>query len=77
MPPPPSPFPHSTVARNGTIPSPSFSRRPQCRLPLSLFSPPPLPPLLPPCLLIKAVNYFASKKGKGPNGLEAYSRRRE
>ncbi|GMN55988.1 hypothetical protein TIFTF001_025106 [Ficus carica] len=75
MPPPPSPLPHSTVARNAPIPSPSFFRRPQRHPPLFLFfSPPPLPLPLPPCLPIKAVTILHQRKG--PTGLEAYSWRR-
>ncbi|GMN59932.1 hypothetical protein TIFTF001_029029 [Ficus carica] len=65
-PPPPSPLPHSTVAHNATIPSPSFSRRPQRRPPLFLLFPSPLsplsPPPLPPCLPIKAVTILHQRK---------------
>ncbi|GMN71112.1 hypothetical protein TIFTF001_052622 [Ficus carica] len=62
---PPSPLPHSTVARNATIPSPSFSRHPQRHPPLSLLFPsPPSPPPLPPCLPIKAVTILHQRKAR-------------
>ncbi|GMN27867.1 hypothetical protein TIFTF001_047872 [Ficus carica] len=62
-PPPPSPLPHSTVTRNATIPSPSFSHHPQRRPPLSLlFSSPPSPPPLPPYLPIKAMTILHQRK---------------
>ncbi|GMN47097.1 hypothetical protein TIFTF001_016278 [Ficus carica] len=59
----PSPLPHSTVARNTTIPSPSFSHRPQRRPPFSLLFPSPSsPPPLPPCLPIKDMTLLHQRK---------------